>query len=159
MSGNTNSTSSGTGAITTSGGIGAAGNIYSASSFVASSGVYSAGQTSGIGYTTGAGGTVTQATSKVTPVTVNKVCGTITTAADSLAATTAATFTVTNAAVTINDVIVVNLRSGYTNHSDYEVTVGGNAASTFVVTIYNRTAAPLAQALVLNYVVLKSVVA
>jgi hypothetical protein len=121
--------------------------------------VLSSGQTSGIGYTTGAGGTVTQATSKVTGVTLNRVCGTITTAADSLAATTAATFTVTNSAVAINDVIVVNLRSGYTNLSDYEVYVGGNAAGSFQISIYNNTAAALAQALVLNFVVLKSVVA
>lgn len=121
--------------------------------------VLSSAQTSGIGYTTGAGGTVTQATSKVTGVTLNRVCGTITTAADSLAATTAATFTVTNSAVAINDVIVVNLRSGYTNLSDYEVYVGGNAAGSFQISIYNNTAAALAQALVLNFVVLKSVVA
>lgn len=121
--------------------------------------VLSSGQTSGIGYTTGAGGTVTQATSKVTGVTLNRVCGTITTAADSLAATTAATFTVTNSAVAINDVIVVNLRSGYTNLADYEVYVGGNAAGSFQISIYNNTAAALAQALVLNFVVLKSVVA
>ena len=160
LSGNTNSTSISTGSIVTAGGIGAAGNIYSGGSFVSTAGgVYSSNATAGIGYGTGAGGTVTQATSKITAVTINKVCGTITTAADSLAATTSASFTVTNSAVAINDVIVVNLRSGYTNHSDYEVTVGGNAASAFVVTIYNRTAAPLAQALVLNFVVLKSVVA
>lgn len=159
ISGNVNSTSTTTGSVVTGGGIGTGGNLYCGGSVVASFGVYSANATSGIGYSTGAGGTVTQATSKTTGVTLNKVCGTITTAADSLAATTAATFTVTNSAVAINDVIVVNLRSGYTNHADYEVTVGGNAAGSFVVTIYNRTAAALAQALVLNFVVLKSVVA
>lgn len=121
--------------------------------------IASTSQTSGIGYTTGAGGTVTQATSKATGVTLNRVCGTITTAADSLAATTGVTFTVTNSAVAINDVVLVNLRSGYTNHTDYEVTVGGNAAGSFVITIYNRTAGALAQALVLNFAVIKSVVA
>lgn len=153
VNGSNGSTSTSTGAITILGGMGIGGNIYSGGTIV------SVNATSGIGYATGAGGTVTQATSKVTGVTLNKVCGTITTAADSLAATTAATFTVTNSAVAINDVIVVNLRSGYTNHSDYEVTVGGNAAGSFVITIYNRTAGALAQALVLNFVVLKSVVA
>lgn len=121
--------------------------------------VASTSQTAGIGYTTGAGGTVTQTTSKATGVTLNRVCGTITTAADSLAATTGVTFTVTNSAVAINDVVLVNLRSGYTNHTDYEVTVGGNAAGSFVITIYNRTAGALAQALVLNFAVIKSVVA
>lgn len=160
VSATTGSTSTTTGAITVGGGIGAGGNIYSGGSFVSTAGgVYSNNATSGIGYGTGAGGTVTQATSKTTGVTLNKVCGTITTAADSLAATTAATFTVTNSAVAINDVIVVNLRSGYTNLSDYEVYVGGNAAGSFAISIYNNTAAALAQALVLNFVVLKSVVA
>jgi hypothetical protein len=88
--------------------------------------ITSSSPTAGIGYATGAGGTVVQGTSRTTPVTIDKVCGSITmfTAAGS---TTAATFTVNNSTVTIDDTIIVNQRSG-TNLYDLLVTAVANGS-------------------------------
>lgn len=64
-----------------------------------------------IGYSTGAGGTVTQATSRTTGVTLNKRCGQITLVS---AAGSAAwqTFTVTNSTVEAADTVIINQKSG-----------------------------------------------
>ena len=64
-----------------------------------------------IGYAAGSGGTVTQATSRTTGVTLNKLSGAITlfSAAGSAGTTT---FTVTNSTVTAADTIIVNQKTG-----------------------------------------------
>ena len=59
---------------------------------------------SGIGYGTGSGSTVTQITNRATGVTINAICGAITTDTTSLAAEASADFVVTNSAVAIGDV-------------------------------------------------------
>jgi len=76
----------------------------------AANAVLSSHATAGIGYGTGAGGAVTQETNRTTGVTLNKICGTITTHNASLAAGAEATFTVTNSAVAATDVVVVSLQ-------------------------------------------------
>ena len=57
----------------------------------------------GLGYGTGAGGTVTQATSKSTAVTLNKPTGQITTHNAALAADTTVSFLVNNSLITTSD--------------------------------------------------------
>lgn len=113
---------------------------------------------SNIGYDIGAGGTVIQATSRTTGVTLNKLCGTITTNTTSLAALAAATFTVTNSQVGINDVIIVSKRSGSTNvKTDIRVTTV--AAGSFSITIHNIDAATAeVGAIVINFTIIKAVV-
>jgi hypothetical protein len=112
----------------------------------------------GVGYATGAGGTVTQATNKSTGVTLNKVCGQITMNAASLAAGATVGFTVTNSAVAISDVIVLNIRSGATVNS-YRTQGGAVAAGSFRVEITNTSGGALAEAVVLNFAVIKAVTA
>src|SRR5262249_33804889 len=75
----------------------------------AANSITSQGQ-AGIGYQTGAGagGTVTQATSKSTGVTLNKITGAITMNAAALAAATSVTFTVTDSSVAATDAVVAN---------------------------------------------------
>src|SRR3990172_1902170 len=73
-----------------------------------SAAVKSSSSSAGIGYATGAGSTVTQITSRATGVTIDAICGAITTDATSLAAGSEAVFTVTNSAVAIGDVIVLS---------------------------------------------------
>ena len=107
-----------------------------------------------IGYTTGAGGAVTQATSKSTGVTLNKLCGQITTHNASLAATTAVSFTLTNSKIASTDTIQVNIGSGATTNS-YIVTVTAVAAGSCRIQIYNLTGGGLGEALVLNFAVIK----
>ena len=65
-----------------------------------------------VGYEAGVGGAVTQLTSKATGVTINTICGTITTDDASLAAAAEVTFTVTNnKVVAVTDVVKVCLQA------------------------------------------------
>lgn len=84
-------------------------NAPSLTSASVSGAVTSSSPTAGIGYATGAGGSVTQITGKGTAVTINKICGTITTANTSLAVSTAR-FTVNNSVVVEGDVVTACTR-------------------------------------------------
>ena len=119
--------------------------------------ITSSGATSGIGYATGAGGTVTQLTDRVTGVTLNKVCGTITTHNASLAALGAATFTVTNSAVAIGDVVTLAVRSGLSNVTTH-VHVTTVAAGSFNITVHNLDSVSAETgAIIINFSVIKAV--
>lgn len=69
-------------------------------------------EVSTLGFKTGAGGEVTQATSRSTGVTLNKMCGKITLVAGTIAANDADVFTLTNSNIAVDDVVVVSIRSG-----------------------------------------------
>lgn len=115
--------------------------------------------TLGIGYTTGSGGTVTQATSRTTGVTLNKINGQITTTSTSLAAGASATFTVTNSAIAATDVVNVSIKSGQTN-KETSAHVTAVAAGSFDITIFNRHASTAETgAIIINFAVLKAVAA
>jgi hypothetical protein len=118
----------------------------------------STGSPTAIGYATGAGGTVVQATSKATGVTLNKLCGRITMHGAALAAAAEVSFVVTNSLVAATDVVVVCVQSVGTAGA-YLVTVGAVSAGSFAITVGNVSAGSLSQALVLNFVVLKGVAA
>jgi hypothetical protein len=106
-----------------------------------------------LGYNASAQGTVTQATSKATGVTLNKSSGQITMNAASLAAGTTVLFTLTNSILTAKDVLIVNVGSGGTSGA-YWPYVANVAAGTAVIGVYNNTAGPLAEAIVINYAVI-----
>lgn len=118
--------------------------------------IRSSGATSGVGYATGAGGAVTQISSKATGVTLSKVCGQITMEAGSLASGASGTFTLTNTAIAATDVIVVNIASGG-SASSYTITVDAVAAGSCRIMVRNITGGALAEALVLNFAVIKCV--
>jgi hypothetical protein len=127
--------------------IGAAtGTSLTATGLIASTG------TTGIGYATGAGGTVTQATSRTTGVTLNKTTGAIT--LFSAAGTTAATtFTVTNSTVVATDVIILSQKSG----TDlYDLMVTAVAAGSFNIT-FRTTGGTTTETPVFNFAVIKGV--
>lgn len=105
------------------------------------------------GYGTGAGGTVTQATSKSTAVTLNKPCGTITMHNANLAANTVVVFNVNNSLVAATDNVVVTLNYD----SNYIAWVDLMSAGLFRVAVWNRSGGDLAQAVVMNFAVIKSV--
>ena len=111
--------------------------------------------TTGLGFYTGAGGTVTQATSKATSFTLDKMCGQITTAADALGAATIVSSTWTNTLIAATDVVIINHKSGGTLGA-YTINVAC-LSGTATLTIRNNTAGSLSEALVLNFVVIKSV--
>jgi hypothetical protein len=129
-------------------------------SLAVTAGLTSSGPTgAGIGYATGAGGTVSQLTDRTTTVILNKLSGTITTQATSLAAGASVQFTVTNSTVAAGDVVVAAIQSGPTNTSTsvHVVTV---AAGSFKLELRNDHAsvADTGAALV-NFAVFKSVAA
>lgn len=77
-----------------------------------------------IGYGVGAGGTVTQATSKSTAVTLNKPSGQITMHNESLAAGATATFTLSNTTIQLGDVVSVAVIATGAISARYRVRAG-----------------------------------
>ena len=111
---------------------------------------------SAVGYGTGAGGTVTQATSKSTGVTLNKRCGQITMNNASLAAAAEVSFTFTNSTIAATDVVVTAISSGATAGA-YNTHVDAIAAGSCRISITNFSAGPLSEAIVINFAVIKGV--
>lgn len=116
--------------------------------------ILSSGATSGIGYTAGAGGTVTQAASRTTGVTINKVSGAIT-LVSAAGSATYQSFTVTNSAVAATDTISVNQKSG-TDLNEIHVTAV--AAGSFRIT-FRTTGGTTVDQPVFNFNVIKGVAA
>jgi hypothetical protein len=106
-----------------------------------------------IGYAAAAQGTVTQATNKGTGVSLNKSAGKITMNAASLAGGAAVTFTLTNSNISANDVVIVNVSGGGTAGA-YWPYVSSMAAGSAVIGLWNSTAGPLAEAVVLNFAII-----
>lgn len=103
-----------------------------------------------LGYTAAAQGTVTQATSKSTAVTLNKSAGRITMNAASLAAGTNVSFTFNNNLISTNDVLILNVSAGATAAS-YNLWVDSLNAGSASITLRNTTGGALAEAVVINF--------
>ena len=101
------------------------------------------------GYTTDAQGSVTQATSKATAVTLNKSAGKITMDAASLGATTNVTFTLNNSLISPNDVLILNVYGG--TSGSYNAWVSGLSAGAATITVRNITGGALAEAIAINF--------
>lgn len=101
------------------------------------------------------GGSVTQATSKSTGVTLNRPSGLITMHNAALAAGAEVGFTVTNSVVDADDIVVICIGSGATAAS-YTVTVDAVAAGSFKVNVGNTSAGSLGEAIVLHFAVIKN---
>ena len=112
--------------------------------------------TSTLGYTTGSGGTVTQATSKSTAVTLNKINGEIVMHNAALADDASVAFTLTNSTIAATDVVIVNVASVGTVGA-YQVTVGAVAAGSCSISILNVSGGSLSEAIKLNFAVIKAV--
>jgi hypothetical protein len=103
-----------------------------------------------LGYAVGAQGTVTQATSKSTAVTLNKSAGRITMNGAELAANTAVSFAMNNSLISANDTIIVNVSGGATAGA-YTTYISSMTAGSAVVTLRNLTASPLSEAVIINF--------
>ena len=113
--------------------------------------VYAAGE---IGYGAAGQGTVTQATSKSTGVTLNKSAGQITMNGAALAGATAVSFTLTNSTISAKDVIILTIGSGATATA-YTAYVSSMAAGSAVITLRNLTASTsYSEAVVVNYAII-----
>jgi len=106
-----------------------------------------------IGYSSAAQGTVTQATSKSTGVTLNKSMGKITMNAASLAAGASVTFTLTNSTISANDVVIASISGGGTAGA-YWPYVSSQATGSAVIGLWNSTGGALAEAVVINFAVI-----
>lgn len=109
------------------------------------------------GYITGDGGTVTQATSKSTGVTLNKRCGQITLNGAALAANTTVSFTLTNNTIAATDLLVLNHVSAGTAGS-YALNAQA-AAGSASINVRNITAGSLSEAIVIGFAVIKAATA
>ena len=99
-------------------------------------------------------GTVTQATSKSTGVTLNKISGQVTMHNASLASAAKVSFVVTNSKVAATDLVSVAVLSGGTANA-YRAAVTAVAAGSFTVTVENITGGSLGEAAVIGFVVHK----
>lgn len=109
-----------------------------------------------LGYTANAQGTVTQATSKSTAVTLNKAAGRITMNAASLGATTNVSFTLNNTYLSANDILILNIAAGATAAS-YNLWVDSLGTGTASITLRNTTAGALAEAVGINFAIIHCV--
>jgi len=109
------------------------------------------------GYITGDGGTVTQATSKSTAVTLNKKCGTVTMNGAALAADAIVSFTLTNSTIAATDVVVLNHASAGTA-GKYALNAQA-AAGSASINVTNISAGSLSEAIVIRFAVVKAVTA
>ena len=103
------------------------------------------------GYGAGAGGTVTQLTSKNTPVTLNKPSGMVITHSGTLVGGEIAYFSLYNTLVSTLDTIIVNCNNGSYNVTAY----GYQGNGIFVVAITNRTSVALSDTLYINFTIIK----
>lgn len=103
-----------------------------------------------LGYTTDAQGTVTQATSKSTAVTLNKSAGQITMNNAALASVTNVTFTLNNSLISVNDIVILNVAAGATAGA-YNCWVSGLSTGSVSITVRNISGGSLSEAVVINY--------
>ena len=109
------------------------------------------------GYATGSGGTVAQATSKATGVTLSKSTGQITLDGAALAASTTVSFTLTNTVIEAGDILILNHISGGTAGS--YLLNAQSAAGSASINVRNISLGSLSEAIVIAFAVIKAVVA
>ena len=107
-----------------------------------------------LGYTSAAQGTVTQATSKSTAVTLNKSAGQITMNNAALGGTTNVAFTLNNSTLSAKDVVLVNVAGGAAATDSYNCWVSGHAAGSCTIVLRNITGGSLSEAVVLNFAII-----
>jgi len=122
---------------------------------VDSAGLITARNSTGLGYGAGSGGTVTQATSKATAVTLNKPSGQITTDNASLAAGATVSFTWNNSLFTATDTVVTSMKTGYGTFGSYSLEVENVSAGSATVVIKNNTGGSLSEAFTFSFAVIK----
>jgi hypothetical protein len=106
-----------------------------------------------LGYAASGQGSVTQATSKSTGVTLDKSMGRITMNNATLNAGTSVLFTLTNNKISAKDVVVVSVSGGGTAGA-YWPFVASQTTGSAVIGLYNNTAGNLGEAVIINFAVI-----
>lgn len=108
-----------------------------------------------LGYGGGSGGTVTQATSKSTAVTLNKPTGKITTNNAALAAGATVGFQCNNTFVTVNDTIILTFDAGLASvDANYSIRCSAGSGAIFF-TLKNESGGSRSEAIGINFSVIK----
>lgn len=110
--------------------------------------------TSELGYTSAAQGTVTQATSKSTAVTLDKSMGQITMNNASLATATNATFTLNNSAISANDTVILTISGGQATAGSYNAFANALTTGSVSISLRNISGGTLSEAVVINFCVI-----
>lgn len=125
------------------------GNIYGTGA------IGSFSSTAGVGYLAGAGGSVTQSPNRTSAVTLNKICGQIITVSATTTAGLVVEFTVNNSTVAATDTVIVNVAGAPSGQ--YIATATKITAGSFVIQTFTPAAVIGAEALNINFSVIKSV--
>jgi hypothetical protein len=107
-----------------------------------------------IGYAREAQGTVTQATSKSTAVTLNKSAGRITMNNAALNTATNATFTLNNSLISANDTVILTISGGQATPGSYNVFANSLDTGSVSITLRNISGGSLSEAVVINFAVI-----
>jgi hypothetical protein len=107
-----------------------------------------------LGYAAPAQGTVTQATSKSTAVTLNKSAGVITMNAAQLNATTSVNFTLNNSTIAEKDTVILTLANSGATAGSYTAIVSELSTGVATITVRNITVGNLSEAIVLNFCII-----
>jgi len=113
-----------------------------------------------LAYVLGSGGQVTQLTSKTTSVAINTLCGQIIMTADSIAANTSVSFTLVNDNIRGTDIVLVsvaNVAGVAPTANTYSVSCDAVLAGSCRIQVRNISGVAAAQALVLNFAIVKAV--
>ena len=116
------------------------------------------GTASTLGYGTGAGGTVTQATSKSTTVTLNKPCGQIAMNNDALGAGASVLFKLNNSLITPTDFVLINISAGTANGVSYRVQAFAGTTGFSYIQLENASAGSLSDAVLIHFAVIKGAI-
>jgi hypothetical protein len=111
-------------------------------------------QTNGVGYTPGAGGTVTQATSKSTAVTLNKPSGRITLNGSAMSAGVTVSFTLNNTTIAEGDTVLLSLSGAMGTFESYNLWSYAGAGYALIA-IKNISGGLLSDAPTINFAVIK----
>lgn len=110
-----------------------------------------------IGYGAGTGGTVTQATSITTGVTLNKAAGAITLYSSSTLGTDSVTsFTLTNSTIEATDVVIVNWKTNVTHRASIYVSAITSGSCKINMVNHDASTSLNVSSYVLNFVVIKA---
>ena len=107
-----------------------------------------------IGYTAAAQGTVTQATSKSTAVTLNTSAGRITMNNASLATATNATFVLNNSSISANDTVILTISGGQATPGSYNVFANALSSGQVSISLRNISGGSLSEAVIINFCII-----
>lgn len=129
--------------------------VVVADDFFSAARIKSISTSAGVGYGTGAGASVVQTGSNTSPVTINNICGTVTTYSSTYSALSFVSFIVYNSTVSVTDTVIVNMSSE--KEDKYIINAIGVQNGYFTIQTFTPAAIAVAESIIINFSVIKSV--